>query len=115
MISGSIPANLVEGSEVRKLVLEGIDEVQAMTIPPRTTIKIHGHNCGQWEAWILLDKKYVYVALPSEMHKLVNKSEAPLKVMAVKGHLAEAFDAFTEFFETLGFRVEKGSVLISTE
>lgn len=44
----TLPEELIDGIEVRKLTLKGIDEIQNLYVAPRTSIKPHGHN-NQWE------------------------------------------------------------------
>lgn len=96
---------------VEKMTVSGLDEIQFLTITPRTEITLHGHD-DQWEVWILLSALRVYICPKGEQHKLVNGSEEPLKVIAIKGNSNYTFDDLKEFFHGMGFCVIKGSMEI---
>ena len=96
---------------VEKMTVRGLDEIQSLTITPRTEITLHGHD-DQWEVWILLSALRVYICLKGEEHPLINGSEEPLKVIAIKGHSDYTFDELALFFHGMGFSVSKGSMEI---
>jgi len=97
---------------VKKLTLEGIDEIQCLHVAPQTSIKLHGHD-NQWEVWASLADKTAYVCLIGEEHKLVNNSSTMMVIMAIKGHLDYSYDDLTSVFRGLGFSVKHGSLLVN--
>lgn len=107
-----IPAEFVEGGEVEKQVLTGIDEIQSMKVPPKTTITRHDHEDNQWEVWASIKNRFAYICLKGEEHELVNKSDKPLMIMAIKGHNDLTYEEFAEIFGSWGFSVYHGSILI---
>ena len=96
---------------VEKMTVNGVVEIQRLIVTPRTEITLHGHD-DQWEVWILLSALKVYICLKGEEHQLINRSEEPLKVIAIKGNSDHTFDELAEFFHGMGFCVIKGSMEI---
>lgn len=107
-----LPRELIEGDVARKLTIEGIDEIQALYVAPKTSIKLHGHDNNQWEVWLRLSHKTAYVCLKGEEHQLVNTSGAMVLLMAVKGHNDYSFAELSQFFRSFGFSVHHGSLVI---
>ncbi len=105
---------LIDGFQVRKCTLDGIDEIQHLHVPPKTTIKLHGHEGKQWEIWIILSPiPKAYVCLKGEEHELVNNSNSDVVIMAIKGHLDYSYDELGELLYTIGFSVHHGSLVIT--
>ena len=105
------PAELVDGVEVLKTPITGIDEIQYLYIAPKTSIKLHGHN-NQWEVWTIVSKKESYICPKDEKHELINNSNEPVKVMAIKGNLDYSYEELSNFFTNLGFTTYHGSIKI---
>lgn len=105
-----LPKEFIDGREVRKLTLDGIDEIQYLYVAPRTSIKPHGHD-DQWEVWVRISHKTAYVCLKGEEHELVNRSGAMMLLMAIKGHSDYSYDDIAQLFQRLGFSVHHGSLI----
>lgn len=111
-----VPSEYVEGGDVEKMVLTGIDEIQYLRVSPHTTIKEHGHEeLDQWEVWISVVYKFAYICLKGEQHKLVNASDKDLHIMAVKGHKDYTLVDLTEILHSWGLHVYRGSILIDRQ
>lgn len=106
-----LPKDFIDGTEVRKLTLTEIGEIQYLSVDPYTSIKLHDHD-GLWEVWCRLKNKTAYVCLKGESHELVNKTGECEEIMAVKGKLDYSYDELGEFFYRLGFSVYHGSLII---
>lgn len=105
---------IIDGFQVRKGTLYGIDEVQCLRVSPKTSIKLHGHNGKQWEVWIILSPiPKAYVCLKGEEHELVNNSNSDVVIMAIKGHFDYSYDELGEFLHTIGFSVHHDSLRIT--
>ena len=107
-----LPEEFIEGDEVRKMVLTEIDEVQYLSVAPYTTITMHDHN-DQWEVWIWLDKKNVYICPKGESHELVNESDGYVKILAIKGHQDYTYVELSLFFAKLGLLPHAASLKIA--
>ena len=102
----------IKGDEVRKIVLTEIDEIQYLSVAPYTTITMHDHN-DQWEVWIWLDKKNVYICPKGESHELVNESDGYVKILAIKGHQDYTYVELSLFFAKLGLLPHAASLKIA--
>ena len=117
--SENLPSNFIAALDtislhnvrVEKMTVNGVVEIQRLIVTPRTEITLHGHD-DQWEVWILLSALKVYICLKGEEHQLINRSEEPLKVIAIKGNSDQTFDELAEFFHGMGFSVYHGSMEI---
>ena len=98
--------------EVEKCTLEGIDEIQYLSIAPWTSIKMHGHEL-QWEVWVRISHKTAHICLIGEEHELENNSDITMNVLAIKGNMNYSYDDLAEFFKKLGFSVAHGSLVIN--
>ncbi len=98
--------------EVEKITLEGIDEIQYLSIAPCTSIKMHGHE-QQWEVWVRLFHKTAHICLIGEEHELENKSGKIINVLAIKGNKDYSYDDLAYFFRNIGFSVAHGSLVIN--
>lgn len=105
-----LPKEYVEGLEVRKRIIEQIDQVEGLTVAEKTNIKLHGHKDGQWEVWLWLAKMRAYICLPGEEHELVNKSGEKMLLLTIKGHGDCTYDELGGFFYSVGFSVTHGSL-----
>lgn len=106
-----LPRDFVEGLDVWKLTLEGIDEVQCLSVAPYTSIKRHGHE-NQWEVWLHLNKRIAYICPKNEEHELKNDSDKMEVFMAIKGHKDYSYKDLAAFFIQMEFGVWHGSVHI---
>lgn len=113
MINESILSkDFIEGSEVRKCTLDGIDEIQYLRVSAKTTIKLHDHDGKQWEIWIILSPiPKAFVCLKGEAHSLVNNSDSNVVIMAIKGHLDYSYDELGAFLCSIGFSVHHESLM----
>lgn len=98
------------GPKVEKRTLDGIDEIQYLYVSPWTSIKMHGHD-NQWEVWIWISRKTAYVCLKGEEHELVNKSDAGMILMAIKGNIDYSYDDLAGILRDWGFSVTHGSLV----
>lgn len=112
MVSRSnLPKNRINGIEVRKISIVGIDVLECIYITPKTSIKLHGHD-NQWEVLVKLSNKTAYVCLKREEHEIINKSSEPQLILAIKGHLDYSYEDFVTVFRSLGFSVEHGNLIV---
>lgn len=88
--------------KAEKCILEGIDEIQCLSIYPWTAIKLHGHD-DQWEVWLNLSKKVAYICPKEEQHTFVNESNKLIILMTIKGHSNYSFEELKKFFYNFGF------------
>lgn len=95
-----------------KRIIGGVDEIQSLYVAPRTTIKTHGHD-NQWEVWVRISHKTAHICLIGEEHTLVNDSDEPMTLMAIKGHINYSYDDLAELFGLWGFSVEQGSLIVN--
>lgn len=95
-----------------KRIIGGVDEIQFLYVAPRTTIKTHGHD-NQWEVWVRISHKTAHICLIGEEHTLVNDSDEPMTLMAIKGHINYSYDDLAELFGLWGFSVEHGSLIVN--
>ena len=107
-----LPEEFIEGDEVRKMVLTEIDEVQYLSVAPYTSITMHDHD-DQWEVWIWLDEKSVYICPKGERHELENDSNAYVKILAIKGHQDYSYIELAMFFAKLGLSPHAASLKIA--
>ena len=109
-----IPNEYVEGGEVEKMVLTGIDEIQYLRVSPKTAIKKHDHD-DQWEVWISIAHKFAYICLKGEEHECINNSDKDLNLMAIKGHKNYTLVDLTVILNNWGLHVYRGSILIDSQ
>ena len=105
LISGATNSRNPHGPlnpKAEKCILEGIDEIQYLSIYPWTAIKLHGHD-NQWEVWLYFPKKIAYICPKENQHSFINKSNKLTTFMAIKGHSNYSFEELKEFFYNFGF------------
>lgn len=112
LVSGTRHAYRMGGPVVEKTTIEGIDEIQYLSVSPWTSINKHGHN-NQREVWVDIESKTAYVCLKGEEHELVNSSSTARVFMAIKGHKDYTYDDLSNLFYGFGFSVTHGSLIIS--
>ncbi len=88
--------------KAEKYILEGIDEIQCLSIYPWTAIKLHGHN-NQWEVWLHLLKKVAYICPKEAQHSFINRSNKLMMFIAIKGHSNYSSEELKDFCYNLGF------------
>ena len=104
----------VDGYYVMKRAIEGIDEIQCLSVSPRTSIKRYGHD-DQWEVWLRISNKTAYVCLKGGKLELINLSENDVLIMAIKGHLDYSYEDLYRIFDRLGFSVHHGALFIGKD
>ena len=112
LLESTLPTELVNGGIIRKLALNEIDELQNLYIPAFTSIKMHGHNEGQWEIWVISKKRKAYICMPNQEHEFINLSKESVVVLAIKGTDSSSYEDLAFFVESFGFNAERGSVII---
>ncbi len=98
---------------VEKRTIEGIDEIQCLSVTPRTSIKMHGNN-SQWEVWVRISHKTAHICLIGEEHELVNNTEEKMVLMAIKGHKDYSYEDLADIFINWGFSVSHGSLIVNS-
>ncbi len=111
-IKVEFPQALIDGvGDIKKMVLTKIDEIQCLVVGAGTSIKQHSHDAGQWEVWLIPERRHVYVCMPGKRHELHNESsDLPMTVMAIKGRSEVSYQDFQDFFVNLGYSVMSGSI-----
>ena len=82
--------------EVKKTVLEDIEEVQCLEVGPNLIIRTHKH-IEEWEVWIWPSRGQAYICPKGGQHALLNTSNY-------------SFEELASAFRNLGFKVAKGDL-----
>lgn len=98
---------------VEKRTIEGIDEIQCLSVTPRSSIKMHGHN-NQWEVWVRFSHKTAHICLIGEEHELVNNTGEMMVLMAIRGHKDYSYEDLANLFINWGFSVSHGSLIVNS-
>lgn len=106
-----LPKEMIEGVAVQKITLTEMGDWTYLYVLPRTTIKMHRHEEGQWEACIVLSEKTVYICLAGEEHEVVNDCEEPMTLMEIQGKGKYSYEDLKWFFYSFGYSVKHGSII----
>lgn len=106
----NLARDYVDGAFVLKRIIGDIDQVESLIVEPRTNIKLHGHEPGQWEIWICLYDMTAYVCMPNEAHMLINQRDQKLQLLTIKGRNETTYEALERFFSDIGFTVYHGTL-----
>ncbi len=90
--------------KVEKCVLDGIDEIQCLTVYPKTSINLHGHD-DQWEVWLDISRKVAFICPKGAKHAHSNVSDKTSTLFAIKGHSNYSFSELADFFKSFGFEI----------
>lgn len=96
--------------EVKKTVLEDIEEVQCLEVGPNLIIRTHKH-IKEWEVWIWPSRGQAYICPKGGQHALINNSNQKMNLIAIKGKKDYAFEELASAFRKLGFKVAEGDLL----
>ena len=95
--------------EVKKTVLEDIEEVQCLEVGPNLIIRTHKH-IEEWEVWIWPSRGQAYICPKGGQHALLNTSNTKMNLIAIKGKKDYAYEELAVAFRNLGFKVSKGDL-----
>ena len=95
--------------EVKKTVLEDIEEVQCLEVGPNLIIRTHKH-IEEWEVWIWPSRGQAYICPKGGQHALLNTSNTKMNLIAIKGKKDYAYEELAVAFRYLGFKVSKGDL-----
>ena len=96
--------------EVKKTVMEDIEEVQCLEVGPNIIIQTHEH-IDQWEVWIWPSRGQVYICPKGGQHALINNSHYKMNLIAIKGKKDYSYEELATAFGNLGFKVARGDLL----
>lgn len=94
---------------VRKEI-KSVFELQSVTIPAGGEIELHSHK-GEWDTWFVPSTMEAFICPSGGEHSLRNERESEVTIMAIKGKGKCSYNELKEFFENIGFKVKKGSIL----
>ncbi|MCI8641126.1 MAG: hypothetical protein HFJ59_04575 [Clostridia bacterium] len=91
-------------NNVRKITIEGLNEMQSLTIERKTNIEKHGHG-EQWEIWLDLKEGIAYICGKGKKHQILNLSKTDKKLMAIKGDSDIPESDLAQFFKSFEMQV----------
>lgn len=95
--------------EVKKTVLEDIEEVQCLEVGPNLIIRTHKH-IEEWEVWIWPSRGQAYICPKGGQHALLNTSNTKMNLISIKGKKDYSYEELALAFMNLGFKVAKGDL-----
>lgn len=107
LIEEKLPKEFVDGNyDIRKITVDGLCNMSAITLDKKTSIAKHGHRENEWEVYIDLTRSIAYVCGRGKVHQFPNTSETGKVLMSIKG-ISDVIgeEELKQFFEKLGMKV----------